>query len=1381
MNQPCFIINFKKPVLIVSILVTLSLSIFSQSLGFHHITNENGLSSNAVLSITQDKTGFMWFGTPNGLNRYDGNNIKTYFVNKYKNQNLAQTNIFNLITDSDNTLWAGTSNGLHRYIPDKDAFEPFSIPGIRTAFVTYLYEDQKKNLWVGTAHGLFLLNAKRDTTKMQAFFSNSNAHSIAGNYIKCIYEDHTGSIWIGTISGLTQIQLRNGNWHFQNFHYDPARESGISANYITSIIEDGMQGLWIGTLNNGVNRYEFNTGRFSGFKHINDNPKSIINNNIRQIAIGPNGHIWIGTQEGLSIIDPVNYDIRSFQHEPGNKKSLNQHSIYSIFQDAAKSMWVGTYFGGANINYSTNTFFTLIQNNEKKAEISSNVVSSIVEDAQKNLWIGTEGGGLNTINSTTGKLTVYKNNINDPGSISSNLIKSVYYDRDNLLWIGTAQGGGLNNFDPKTGKFRRMFTQENYESDESFSHAEVQAIFEDSYKRLWLGTTQGIQLFQKNKATLIPFNTPLFAGTSFQILNNPLKIAKSFFEDQKKQLWIGTTNGLYRVKGDSIKEINDVDYINCITGDAKGNIWLGLNYGGGLGFFNHQNDRYSHYNDNGELAEKTVVGILTDKENNLWLSTDKGLVRFNPASKSFQTYTSSDGIAANDFNNNAFFKDSKGMLYFGGYKGITSFFPKQIETNTEKAQLVFTGLKLFNERVEIGDEKKLLKKNITLTNEIILRYNQNVLTFEFALLNFIKSNKNKYRYKLEGFDKDWLQTNTTAVSYNNLPPGSYRLILKGANNDGIWSEPLTMNIRVLPPFWLTWWAYCIYTLAALMIIFFVYRFFFLRALLVKEEELHQVKLNFFTNVSHEILTHLTLIMAPVEKMLESNQPGDPNNEKLTVVKNNAAQLLRLVKELMDFRKAETNHLQLKIERHNLVAFLEEIYTNFLELSNSKNINLTFIHEREDIFVYFDPEQLEKVCYNLLTNALKFTPEGGHIEILVVQNDNVAKISVCDNGRGIHPQYIDKIFTNFFQVSDYGRQNTGYGIGLALSKNIIELHKGSITVQSEPACNKNEGRTCFTVILQLGNKHLVNGTNKDDLVIKLENPLEINAVPSVNKADETDIKKTFSILIAEDNPDLLQLLKDTFEKQYAVQVCSNGLEAWERSITEIPDLVVSDVMMPEMDGFDLCEKLKTDERTSHIPVILLTAKTTQDDQIAGLETGADIYITKPYSPKILELNIRNLLVIREKLRQRFGRLLVSAPKKENETVASDNFVNAVDKEFYDKVVELIHEHLDDPEFGVSMLSRKVAMSAPILYKKLKALTDMSVNDFVKSIRMKKAAELLMKKDLTVSEIAFMVGYNDRKYFSREFKKQYGKSPSVFADSGFETTPAIPLLPDSLNRL
>jgi DNA-binding response OmpR family regulator len=532
-------------------------------------------------------------------------------------------------------------------------------------------------------------------------------------------------------------------------------------------------------------------------------------------------------------------------------------------------------------------------------------------------------------------------------------------------------------------------------------------------------------------------------------------------------------------------------------------------------------------------------------------------------------------------------------------------------------------------------------------------------------------------------------------------------------------------------------------------------------LLEKEEELHQVKMNFFTNVSHEILTHLTLIMAPIEKISESNQLDSQNKQKLQLVKSNTNQLLRLVRELMDFRKAETNHLNLEIGEYNLIEFLQQIYQNFQEAALAKNIQLQFQYPTTNLTTYFDPQQLEKVFFNLLNNAIKFTQEGGLVTLSVLETDKKIHVQVSDNGRGIHPEYLDKLFTNFFQVADHGIQNTGYGIGLALSKNIIEMHHGDISVKSIPTNKQDQGHTSFTVVILKGNKHFeqkeISSTKAENLT---EESNKVTTKSILENQTHNAVKTRFSLLIAEDNPDLSELLAETFEDQYEIILCKNGLEAWGKSIVEIPDLILSDVMMPLMDGFELCEKLKTDARTSHIPVILLTAKTTQDDQIAGLENGADSYLTKPFSTKVLELHIRNLLTLRENMRQKFGLQISSIPSA-NETVEEDkHFMSTLDKEFYDKVVELIHEHMEDPEFGVTMLSRKVAMSAPILYKKLKAVSDLSVNDFIKLIRMKKAAELLIKKELTIAEIAYQVGYNDRKYFSKEFKKQYGVTPTDF---------------------
>jgi ligand-binding sensor domain-containing protein/signal transduction histidine kinase/DNA-binding response OmpR family regulator len=1330
-----------------------------QQLAFHHLNIEDGLSNNAVLSITQDRYGFIWLGTANGINRYDGTRFAIYRYNKDNPQSISN-NIQSLLTYAAHTLWVGTSSGLNRYIPEKDAFERVQIPGTQNNLINCLYEDRHKNLWVGTGNGLFLLGANRQWNQVQAFYNNSGTQSLAGNNIRCVYEDHAGAIWVGTANGLTRMQLLNGNWQYNIYRNMPSHPGSLSANYVTAIMEDGRQQLWIGTQNNGVNRYDATTGQFSRFTHSNNHPAGLINNNIRKIITDREGNLWVGTQEGLSIIDQVTYRVRSYQHDPGNRNSLSQHSIYSIYQDDAHSMWIGTYFGGVNISYASNTFFSVIQNNENKASISNNVISSMVEDPQHNLWIGTEGGGLNYLNRTTGAVTVYKNKVNDPYSIGSNLVKAVYLDRDGQLWAGT-HGGGLNLFDPSTKQFRRQLFREN---EEVSLIAEVISLYEDRKGRFWAGTNQGLKLFQKNKTELVPKGNGLLNGADRPKLMSPDKLVNCFWEDTSNQLWAGTSNGLYKVTGNTVKEINAHDEVNCITADKRGNLWFGLT--SGLGYYNIHTGNYTHYTRQNDLPNNNVIGILEDSLHNLWLSSDNGLVKFNPASHRSQTYTSSDGIAANAFNYRSFLKDSKGTFFFGGYNGITTFLPDQIETNQQKAPIQFTGLRLFNAPIDIGDEHQLLKQNMILTREIRVQHDQNVFTIEYALLNYIKSNKNRYAYKLEGIDKDWNETNAASVTYTNLPTGHYRFLVKGTNNDGIWSDPVALSILVLPPFWLTRWAYGVYILLLLVVLFLINRFFFFRTLLKKEEELHQVKLNFFTNVSHEIRTHLTLIMAPVEKMLEGKQADSFAQQQLTHIKTNAARLLKLVSELMDFRKAETHHLQLKTERHDLVSFLEEIYTSFREVSLAKNISLSFIHNCENCFVYFDPEQLEKVFFNLLTNAFKFTPEGGRIAMSLEQCDNQVTVQVTDNGRGIAPQYLDKLFTNFFQVADHGQQNTGYGIGLALAKNIVELHKGSITVQSKPAMPHREGRTSFTVTLQQGNKHLA-----ATLVPAGTLPAPITSAPvapaSAVQAAKPVLAKFFSLLVAEDNAELRALLKETFEHEYQLCLCENGLEAWEKATEQIPDLIISDVMMPGMDGFTLCERLKTDERTSHIPVILLTAKSTESDQVSGLETGADIYLTKPFSTRVLKLNVYNLLASRERMRQKFNERIVAAPAADRRTEAPvfAEVLNTVEKEFLEKVMQLVDTHMEDPEFGVDMLARKVAMSPPILYKKLKAVTNMSVNDFVKSLRLKKAAELIRQKRHTVYEVAYMVGYSDRKYFSKEFKKQFGKTPSTYAETEY----------------
>ncbi len=1344
---------FKSKSGFIIFLLLLCLNIKGQNISFNHLTVENGLSNNSILAITQDGDGFLWFGTRNGINRYDGSHFKFYTQNNNDSNSLSSNNVIALFCDSKKNLWVGSSGGLDLYDKYTDKFKRISLEDKRAFGVTAIYEDSKGGLWVGSTNGLFYKASNEATTRFIAFRAAGNS-GIADNRVQAVHEDSNGFIWIGTSNGLTRMQRQTNGFSFLTFRHNASDPNSLSADYVTSIAEDMNKQLWIGTQNNGLNLLNVQSGSFTRFCKNCSVQSPLINNNIRSILPVKSGELWIGTQEGLSILDPVKKTVRSFQNDASDKKSLSQNSIYSLFEDAGGSIWVGTYFGGANSFYSYNSNFTIWQNQENKTSINNNVVSSIVEDAQHNLWIGTEGGGLNFYNRSNGTFTVYKNNTAVASSLGSNLVKVVYLDKDQNIWCGT-HGGGLNMLDRQTNQFKRFLYKEN---DAATLRSEITSLLQDDNGRLWAASNSGLLLFKQNGKELEPLSTTIINGMSKA--NSP----NILFKDLQGNVWMGSLPGLYMISGNTLKTIStDLD-VNCLMQDEQGNICAGL-ADGGIAVYNPHNNQLQHYGEKEGLRNTKTIGLLKDNAGAFWLSTENGLIKYNPADKTTQVYTVSDGIAGNEFNFKSYLKDSRGEFFFGGYNGITSFYPDKIETNKTVAPVVFTGLRLFNNYVSIGSNDGLLTQNINNTNQIVFNHNQNVFTIEFALLNFIRSSKNKYAYKLDGFDKNWNEVNTSSATYTNLPSGTYTLYVKGANNDGVWSQPASIKIKVLPPLWLTWWAYCIYAIALSAILFLVLRFFFLRALLKKEDELHQVKLNFFTNVSHEIRTHLTLIMAPVDKLINNNEKEGHARQQLLQVRNNANRLLKLVNELMDFRKAETNHLKLHIERDNLIPFLQDIYNSFRETSIAKNISISFLHNTENIPLYFDKEQLEKVFFNLMTNAFKFTPEGGRIILSAEQKEDMAIVTVTDNGRGIAPEYLSNLFTNFFQVADHGMQNTGYGIGLALSKNIVEMHGGTIAVESEPSFNGKEGKTIFTVVLQQGNSHFEAGLLneiKPASVPVAEKPVVAEPIQPVQENNNAATKH-FTILVAEDNAELRLLAKDLFGQQYTVLECENGLTAWNTAIEQIPDLIISDVMMPEMDGFTLCSRLKTDERTSHIPVILLTAKSSQNDQVSGLENGADIYITKPFSTKILELNVRNLLVARELLKEKFSKQITTppqAPEPAGETETPDVFVNTVDKEFLTRLISIIEENLDDPDFGVEKLARKVAMSPPVLYKKIKAVSNMSVNEFVKSLRLKKAAQLLTETDMTVYEVSYNVGYNDWKYFSREFKKQFGISPGKF---------------------
>ncbi|MFT4093360.1 MAG: two-component regulator propeller domain-containing protein [Niabella sp.] len=1306
-------------------------TLWAQPFSFRQFSVEQGLPSYSVISITQDKKGFMWLGTTDGLCRYDGIRFKIYRRTAADTSQISHNNILSLFTDAKGRVWAGTSNGLNRYNEKTDAFEYEGLNSSKGRQVWAIYEDSKGRLWVGGSDGLTLMSNQK------------NIHFNIQSTVRSVFEDRLGKIWIGADKGVTILESRNHKTVLTTLsallvHALPPRLQNI-----TSIAEDANHKIWIGTQNNGAYCFDPHFKSLTRYQSNKANSPGLINNNIRRIFLDKSKNLWIGTQEGISIINPLTGNFQNIAHNSANKNSLSQNSVHSIFQDNNGSMWVGTYFGGANLCYAYNTPFSTLQNDDKTNSISNNVISSIEEDRMGNLWIAAEGGGLNYYDKKTGVFRFYKHDSKDTNSPGSNLIKEIYMDKEDNLWLGT-HGGGLNVLAPGTSKFIRYPINTN-----NSLVGEISSITEDRNQRLWVASNSGIRIFKKSGTTLTALPSVKFSVRG---------IPKYLYRDNNEDIWIAATPGLYFLRENCLEEVDSSRTINCFREDDHGTLWMGTN-GSGLLQFNKKSRKLSPDN-HPFLRSLNILGIICDSDSSLWLSSNKGLVHYFPNSKRYQLYTTADGITGNEFNYNSFYKGKDGRFYFGGFNGITHFLPAEIKKNYFTAPLVFTGLKLDNREVKVNGAENILKENITSAKKLTFAYNQNVFTIEFALLNYIKSEKNKYEYQLKGFDKSWKETSEGSVTYTNLPSGNYRLFVRGANNDGLWSKPISVIIQVKPPFWLTWWAYCIYALIIAAIVFVVARFFFLRALLRKEDELHQAKLQFFTNASHEIRTHLTLIMAPVERLLSENKNEGFVQQQLTQVKANTHRLLSLVSELMDFRKAETNHLQLYPRRQNLIPFLQEIYESFREMSLSKNISMSMVHDEDIAEVNFDEQQLEKVFFNLLANAFKFTPEGGRISMHISSQSNNVVIKVTDNGRGIAPQYQEKLFTNFFQVADHGLQNTGYGIGLALAKNIVELHKGAISVESTPAQNGKSGKTVFTVVLPK-NAQFTSAPKPTPAPACLPVPELVSFFIAPEKEALNGLKK-YTLLIVEDNIELAQLIKETLSPLYNIITAGNGLQGWETSVSEIPDLIISDVMMPEMDGYALCEKIRLDERTCHIPVILLTAKSAQNDQVAGLQQGADLFLTKPFSTKVLELSIQNLLTARERTKQKLTKELVrlqvtdaEKPEPEEEILS-----NNIDKAFLEKVILLIDKHIDNPEFGVEMLSRKVAMSAPILYKKLRALTNMSVNEFIKLQRFKKAAELLAQKRLTVNEVSFAVGYDDRKYFSREFKKYFGVTPSEY---------------------
>ncbi len=1336
---------------------------------FTHLTTNNGLTQNSIMSICQDGYGFMWFGTSYGLNRYDGHAMRTY-KGTNGNGDISNTFITSLHSDTKKTLWVGTRHGLNRYNTILDSFEhvyfkPYTKDTKWGNSINAIYEDSRQNIWIGTRSGLQLLT-NRDNLLFKSFYQIGNSPNKISDDIRSIFEDSNGYLWIGSSQGLIKATLVGQELKIvEQFFFTP---TGLSNSYITCIAEDAYKNIWIGTKNGGINVYKSGIG-------INPfNKGALIStelNSIRSIIRTNTGFIWAGTLNGLVIIDPASNKYDIYRHDEENVKSLSNNSIHSVYMDAKENIWVGTYYGGLNFYNDKGTLFNIHKKNKIQTDINNDVIIAIEEDEKENLWLATGGGGLNLYNRKTEKFTYFQNNIADDASISADLVTVVYKDHLNNLWAGT-YGGGLNLYVPSTNTFERFFYKKN---DAATLVSEITSLLQDNAERYWIGFNDGLYIYNfiNKRFTASDIVVPDFIEN---------KIIKSLYQDKAKNVWVGTSCGLFILKSGTSNflkvqcaGITATQHINCIKQDADGNIWIGL-FDGGLALYNAESNSIKLFTTEDGLCNNNVVGIQEDNNNNLWITTDNGLAKFNKQSHNFKTYTTSDGLASNIFKPKAFLKAINGELYLGGVGGLTNFNPDKIKNDKPlAAPIAITGFHIFNEQVKINDIRGVLKKDIFFTDNISVTHSQNIFSIDFSLLNFSNPENNRYAYKLEGVDKDWNYQTTNRVTYNNLMAGNYVFIVKGSNNDGIWSNSVTLKIKVLPPFWKTWWAYFLYTLLALAAVYAIARYFFTQALF-KRDSLHtKMKLNFFTNISHEIRTHLSLIEGPVNQLLLIKRDDEHEQLLLQTIRKNSSSLLQLVNEQMDFRKAETGNLPLSVSNYNIVNFVQSIYSSFKEMSVYRNINFQLTAFLDIIELYFDKEQLEKVLYNLLINAFKFTPNGGNISIDISDMGASVKIQVVDDGKGIAPENINKLFDNYFQEADYGKQNTGYGIGLALSKSIVALHHGTLNASSEINKQSHANTTSFTVTLLKGKKHFADADIlQKDLMIEThfnEPPFQHDVLKENFETEIVDSATKQTLLLVEDNDGIRSFIKDDLIKYYNIIETNNGLDGWIKASELIPDLIISDIMMPEMDGIELCKKIKTDVRTSHIPVILLTAKSGASNHVTGLQTGADIYLTKPFNMQVLGLQINNLLLLATRassyLRNKVGLnaidYITDVALEDVSAISKEVKLNPIDEAFTLQVLQLIEEYMEDPDFNITVLCKKIGMSKPVLYKKIKAITDLSVNDFLKSIRLKKAAELLAQKQFTVYEVAYLVGYQDSRYFSKEFTKQFGVKPSDYKAS------------------
>ncbi|WP_163324606.1 hybrid sensor histidine kinase/response regulator [Draconibacterium mangrovi] len=1355
---------------------------------FMHININDGLSNNEIKVILKNKQGFMWFGTAQGLNRYDGSGFKTFLHDINDSTSIPFNGIEYLFEDFDGRLWLRSYSEFTVYDP---VLESFSAPGenyhntnIPISGLQSFFIDSKNNTWLlNSNYGMYKYNPANQTVDSIQFVSKIDRPNY-DNSLSYITEDTHHMIWVvSKVGELLQINPETKQTE-QTFFLG---EEVLNEFNTFQLFIDSDNDIWIYSpgLPYGVFFLDHQTKKISTYTQSSSTFK-LSTNMVSSVLEDNNGAIWIGTDHGgINILNKQDKTITVLQNNSQNPLGIAQNSITNLYRDNEDIIWAGTYKKGISYYHKNLIHFNHYRYSaEVENSLPYNDVNCFVEDNRGNLWIGTNGGGLIYFNRNNNTFKSYLHDANDPNSISANVIVALHIDNKGTLWAGTYQGG-LNRFNGSTFKHYLHIP----ENPNSLSDNRVWSIFEDSKQNLWVGTLNGgLNLFNRTNEQFIHY-------TSSDINSVGSNFIMSIMEDSEQNLWLGTSDGLdvlnlntkrfthYSPDPSTPGQLSD-NNANDIHEDVRGLIWVATTQG--LNVLNKTQGTFKVFTEADGLANSNIKTIQEDENGNLWIATLKGISKISVENYSHQlpinqlevdveNFGLQDGLQGNEFNQKAAYRTRSGELIFGGANGFNLFKPEDIVVQTPDEKIVLTNFKVFNQNIKVNEpfrKRIILDKSITYSNQISLKHKENVFSVEFTALSYFHPEKNTFQYQLSGFNDEWLEVNRGMheLTFTNLNSGEYQLRIRVSNDNSNWREmtpPLSINI--LPPFWETSYAYLLYILIIAGLLFITWKILAERQRLKFEaeqehreaERIHLVdtlKTKFFTNISHEFRTPLSLIIAPIDKLIEHSK-NDDDKKHLILIQRNARRLLAMVNQLLDFRKMELQKIKVNKDWGEIIGFIQEISASFEDLMESKNITFSFSSNHKSLYTYFDKDKTDKIFTNLLTNACKFTNSGGKIGMDINLNSSAEKpvltVKVSDTGIGIAPEQQMQIFNRFYQTDHSGTEiNQGSGIGLSMVKEYVTLLGGDVNVESQ----LNEGsRFTVEIPVDLFTEEEI-AANKELEVTERKTYKQPTSTTSEKVPAYDREKKTLAIV--EDSSDLRFYLKENFKDRYNIIEAENGAEAWAGFEKQLPDIVISDVMMPEMNGVELCTKIKSNRKTKHIPVILLTAKTDTAPVVEGYESGADAYLTKPFDFKVLESRIENLLRLREQLRVSFQSMTGLNPEKIK--------VDSEDEKFIKKALKIVEDNISEASFTVEDFGAEMAMSRVSLYKKLLALTDRTPIEFIRVIRLKRAAHLLETSQLSVSEVAYRVGFNNPRYFSKYFSKEYEMLPSEYIEKNRKTT-------------